>query len=179
MPADIVVSNGDTAWTYKNLVAPQHRRVWTDRKIANGKYSMGLFVWYFGTSRQYQDVPHHMMVLGPRYKGLLTDIFKHKVLDNRHRPPGTDDHTIAWLILARQIQLPICQQGTDIPERESGWICSPTVSDVARTLKQAMSTPMPTLQAMGHAGWSWMKSSFDLPVVARQMNDCYEELGHA
>jgi phytoene desaturase len=40
VPADIVVSNGDTAWTYKNLVAPEHRRVWTDRKIANGKYSM-------------------------------------------------------------------------------------------------------------------------------------------
>jgi phytoene desaturase len=35
-----------------------------------------LFVWYFGTSSQYHDVPHHMMVLGPRYKELLTDIFK-------------------------------------------------------------------------------------------------------
>jgi len=66
--ADIVVSNGDTAWTYKHLVAPEHRRVWSDRKIAKGKYSMGLFVWYFGTSSQYKDVPHHMMVLGPRYE---------------------------------------------------------------------------------------------------------------
>ena len=68
---------------------------------------------------------------------------------------------------------------TDIPERECGWICSPTVPDVAHALRRAMSTPMPTLQAMGEAGWSWMKSSFDLPVVARQMNDCYEELRHA
>jgi phytoene desaturase len=93
--ADIVVSNGDTAWTYKNLVAPEHRRVWTDRKIANGKYSMGLFVWYFGTSKQYKDVPHHMMVLGPRYKGLLQDIFKkHKLAEDfslyLHRPTATD-----------------------------------------------------------------------------------------
>jgi phytoene desaturase len=95
VPADIVVSNGDTAWTYKNLVAPEHRRVWTDRKITNGKYSMGLFVWYFGTSKQYQDVPHHMMVLGPRYKGLLQDIFqKHKLAEDfslyLHRPTATD-----------------------------------------------------------------------------------------
>ena len=48
-----------------------------DRKLARAKYSMSLFVWYFGTNkRQYDDVPHHhQMVLGPRYEGLLTDIF--------------------------------------------------------------------------------------------------------
>jgi len=95
MPADIVVSNADTAWTYKHLVAPQHRRHWTDRKIDKGRYSMGLFVWYFGTDRQYADVPHHMMVLGPRYKELLTDIFKHHTLAEDfslylHRPTATD-----------------------------------------------------------------------------------------
>jgi phytoene desaturase len=95
VPADIVVSNGDTAWTYKNLVAPEHRRVWTDRKIAKGHYSMGLFVWYFGTSKQYPEVPHHMMVLGPRYQGLLQDIFKkHKLAKDfslyLHRPTATD-----------------------------------------------------------------------------------------
>lgn len=95
IPADIVVSNADTAWTYKHLVAPQHRSHWTDRKIDKGRYSMGLFVWYFGTSVQYPQVPHHMMVLGPRYKELLTDIFKrHKLADDfslyLHRPTATD-----------------------------------------------------------------------------------------
>ena len=93
--ADIVVSNGDTAWTYKNLVSAEHRRVWTDRKIARGKYSMGLFVWYFGTSRRWDDVPHHMMVLGPRYQGLLHDIFKRQHLADDfslylHRPSASD-----------------------------------------------------------------------------------------
>jgi phytoene desaturase len=93
--ADIVVSNADSAWTYKHLIAPQHRKVWTDRKIDKGRYSMGLFVWYFGTSRKYHDVPHHMMLLGPRYKELLTDIFKrHKLADDfslyLHRPTTTD-----------------------------------------------------------------------------------------
>ena len=93
--ADIVVSNADTAWTYRHLVEPQHRKHWTDRRIEKGRYSMSLFVWYFGTNRQYQDVPHHMMVLGPRYEGLLTDIFKHKRVTEDfslylHRPTASD-----------------------------------------------------------------------------------------
>jgi phytoene desaturase len=93
--ADIVVSNADTAWTYKHLIEPQHRPHWTDRRIARKKYSMSLFVWYFGTDRQFTDVPHHMMVLGPRYEGLLTDIFKHHRLSDDfslylHRPSATD-----------------------------------------------------------------------------------------
>jgi phytoene desaturase len=93
--ADLVVSNADTAWTYKHLVAPEHRSHWSDSKIDKGRYSMGLFVWYFGTSRQYPNVPHHMMVLGQRYKELLNDIFKRHVLAEDfslylHRPTATD-----------------------------------------------------------------------------------------
>jgi len=49
IPADIVVSNADAAWTYRHLIEPQHRKHWTDKRIAKGKYSSGLFVWYFGT----------------------------------------------------------------------------------------------------------------------------------
>jgi phytoene desaturase len=93
--ADIVVSNADMAWTYRHLIEPQHRRKWSDKRIARGKYSMSLFVWYFGVKRTYPDVPHHMMLLGPRYKGLLDDIFrKHKLADDfslyLHRPTATD-----------------------------------------------------------------------------------------
>lgn len=93
--ADIVISNADTAWTYRNLIDPQHRRHWTDRRVEKGRYSMSLFVWYFGTSKQYADVPHHMMLLGSRYKELLTDIFKrHKLASDfslyLHRPSASD-----------------------------------------------------------------------------------------
>jgi phytoene desaturase len=95
LQADIVVCNSDTAWTYKNLVAPEHRRHWTDARIEKGRFSMSLFVWYFGTDKQYTEVPHHTMVLGPRYEGLLTDIFKrHKLSTDMslylHRPSATD-----------------------------------------------------------------------------------------
>ena len=93
--ADLVVCNADTAWTYKHLIDARHRRHWTESRIQRGKYSMSLFVWYFGTTRRYDDVPHHMMLLGPRYKELLADIFKrHHLADDfslyLHRPTATD-----------------------------------------------------------------------------------------
>ncbi|MBY0611291.1 MAG: phytoene desaturase [Beijerinckiaceae bacterium] len=95
LPADIVVSNADTAWTYSRLLAPAARRRWTDRKIARARYSMGLFIWYFGTKRRYHDVQHHTILMGPRYRELLHDIFDRKVLADDfslylHRPTATD-----------------------------------------------------------------------------------------
>lgn len=93
--ADVVVSNADSAATYKHLIPARHRKRWTDRKIDRAKYSMSLFVWYFGTDKRYEDVPHHMILLGPRYKALLSDIFdKHVLADDfslyLHRPTATD-----------------------------------------------------------------------------------------
>jgi len=93
--SDIVVYNGDSAWAYKNLIAPQHRRFWKDSRIEKGHYSMGLFVWYFGTNKKYDSLPHHMMILTKRYKELLKDIFKnHRLADDfslyLHRPTATD-----------------------------------------------------------------------------------------
>ena len=94
--ASIVVSNADSAWTYRHLVpdnAP--RRRWTDKRLDRARYSMGLFVWYFGTDRRYPDVEHHTILLGPRYRELLADIFTRKVLAADfslylHRPTATD-----------------------------------------------------------------------------------------
>jgi len=93
--ADIVVSNADAAFTYSRLLAKHPRRRWTDAKIARARFSMSLFVWYFGTNRRFDDVYHHTMVLGPRYRGLLDDIFRHKVLAKDcslylHRPTAND-----------------------------------------------------------------------------------------
>jgi phytoene desaturase len=93
--ADIVVSNADPAWTYTKLLGRHRRRVWTDAKLTRQNYSMGLFVWYFGTNRQFPAVAHHTILLGPRYRGLLDDIFKHKRLAKDfslylHRPTETD-----------------------------------------------------------------------------------------
>lgn len=93
--SDIVVSNADAAFTYGTLLSHVKRRRWTDAKLARASYSMGLFVWYFGTNRTFEDVYHHMMVLGPRYRPLLRDIFTDKTLADDfslylHRPTMTD-----------------------------------------------------------------------------------------
>jgi phytoene desaturase len=93
--ADIVVSNADSAYLYKHLLPAEHRGRWTDAKLDKARYSMSLFVWYFGTKRKYEDVAHHTLLLGPRYEGLLDDIFEKKVLADDfslylHRPTATD-----------------------------------------------------------------------------------------
>ncbi|MBY0338633.1 MAG: phytoene desaturase [Acetobacteraceae bacterium] len=95
VPADIVVSNADVAWTYSKLLGDVPRRRWTDAKLSRASYSMSLFVWYFGTNRRFDDVYHHTMVLGPRYEELLTDIFGRKKLAEDfslylHRPTARD-----------------------------------------------------------------------------------------
>jgi phytoene desaturase len=95
LAADVVVSNADSAWTYRYLVPGDARKRWTDRRIERANYSMSLFVWYFGTKVQYPDVKHHTILLGPRYRGLLDDIFVRHVLADDfslylHRPTATD-----------------------------------------------------------------------------------------
>lgn len=93
--ADQIVVNGDPPFLYRNMVDAKHRKRWTDRRVDGLKYSMGLFVLYFGTTKQYPDVPHHTIVLGPRFKPLLKDIFQRKILTDDfsvylHRPTATD-----------------------------------------------------------------------------------------
>jgi phytoene desaturase len=91
----VVVSNADAAYTYRKLLPAAVRRRWTDRRIERARHSMSLFVWYFGTRRQYPEVPHHTILLGPRYRELLEDIFERKRLADDfslylHRPTATD-----------------------------------------------------------------------------------------
>jgi phytoene desaturase len=93
--ADAVVANSDVANTYLNLVPKKSRRKYTDRKINSMTYSMSLFVLYFGTNRKYENMAHHEILLGPRYKGLLDEIFVKKTLAKDfslylHRPTATD-----------------------------------------------------------------------------------------
>ena len=80
IPADVIVCNADVGHTYLKMIKPNHRRKYTDRRIKRMRYSMSLFVIYFGTRRRYTGnrLKHHNIILGPRYKGLLKDIFHNK-----------------------------------------------------------------------------------------------------
>ncbi len=94
---DIVISNADAAFTYRQLLSPADRRKFTDWRVANMKYSMSLFVIYFGAKRRYTDsaLAHHNIILSKRYQGLLDDIFNKKILADDfslylHMPTLTD-----------------------------------------------------------------------------------------
>jgi phytoene desaturase len=96
--ADIVVSNADAGHTYDRLLRNAPRRRWTPARLKRSRWSMGLFVWYFGTKgtrAMWPDVGHHTILSAPRYKGLVRDIFiKGRLAEDMslyvHRPTVTD-----------------------------------------------------------------------------------------
>ncbi len=95
LEADAIVSNADVAFTYLNLIPKRFRRKYTDEKIKRMTYSTSLFVIYFGTNRKYENMAHHEILMGERYKGLLDQIFVDKTLAEDfslylHRPTATD-----------------------------------------------------------------------------------------
>lgn len=93
--ADAVVANSDVGRTYLDLIPAKFRRKYTDRKVRSMTYSMSLFVVYFGTNKKFEQMAHHEIILGNRYKELLEDIFDNKILADDfslylHRPTATD-----------------------------------------------------------------------------------------
>ena len=93
--ADVVVSNADPTFTYGQLIAKEHRPRHTDRRLRRVRQSMSLFVGYFGAKRTWPGLAHHTILLGPRYEGLLDDIFRRRVLADDfslylHAPTRTD-----------------------------------------------------------------------------------------
>lgn len=73
--AQKVICNADPLYAYQNMIDPRHRRKHTNSAVRRVKPSMGLFVAYFGTKKTYPELAHHTIILGPRYRGLLDDIF--------------------------------------------------------------------------------------------------------
>jgi phytoene desaturase len=95
LDADIIVSNADVASTYLDLIDARARPRNSDRRIRSLRYSMSLFVLYFGTDRRYDDIAHHEILMGPRYEALLAEIFGQRPLPSDfslylHRPTATD-----------------------------------------------------------------------------------------
>lgn len=93
--ADIVVSNADPSRVYRRMIGAEHRRRHTDRALRRVRPSMGLFVAYFGSRKRFPGLAHHTILLGERYRGLLTDIFRHQMLADDfslylHAPTRTD-----------------------------------------------------------------------------------------
>lgn len=98
----VIICNADTPFAYDRLMPKEFRdwrsekRVWSSHRIRSLKFSMGLFVLYFGTTKKYPDVQHHTIILGKEYKSLLHEMFDLKQLEMKdfsiylHRPTATD-----------------------------------------------------------------------------------------
>ncbi|MBB6124393.1 phytoene desaturase [Sphingobium subterraneum] len=93
--ADAVASNADLMHSYRDLLRHHVRGQRQGEKLAQKKWSPSLFVVHFGIKGTWPGIPHHMILFGPRYKGLLTDIYDHGVLAEDfslylHHPTVTD-----------------------------------------------------------------------------------------
>lgn len=72
---DLVVSNADVRHTYADLLDQSKLATAQAKRLDKMRYSMSLFLIYFGTKKQYPELAHHTVLFGPRYKDLLIDIF--------------------------------------------------------------------------------------------------------
>ena len=93
--ADYVVCNADPPAVYDKLLNQEKNNKIFNWKRKRMEYSMGLFVYYFGTKKVYGKVEHHTIKFGNKYKEHLDDIFSNKKLNNDisyylHRPTATD-----------------------------------------------------------------------------------------
>ena len=93
--ADNVICNADPPAVYEKLLDKKKFSSLFAWKKKRMQYSMGLFVYYFGTKKTYDDVEHHTIKFGDKYKEHLDDIFNKKKLNNDvsyylHRPSATD-----------------------------------------------------------------------------------------
>ena len=82
-------------WLANYMIAPEHRRKWTDKRLEKIDYSMSCFLLYLGVKKQYPKLKHHTLILSERYKALIKDIFDNKILADDfsmylHAPTRTD-----------------------------------------------------------------------------------------
>ena len=93
---DYIVCNSDPPNVYQNLIKSKNDYNFLfKQKMKRMDYSMGLFVYYFGSKKQYEDVAHHTIYFGNSYEKHLDKIFEKKILSDDisyylHRPSATD-----------------------------------------------------------------------------------------
>ena len=95
LDANNVICNADPPSVYEKLLDNKKINTFFNWKKKRMDYSMGLFVYYFGTKKVYKEVEHHTIKFGTKYKEHLEDIFDKKKLNNDisyylHRPSATD-----------------------------------------------------------------------------------------
>ena len=92
---DAVASNADVVHTYGHLLRDDPRGRSEAKRLTKKRFSMSLFVIYFGLRRHRPDLQHHTVLFGPRYRPLIDEIFRRETLADDfslylHSPCATD-----------------------------------------------------------------------------------------
>ncbi|TBN41829.1 phytoene desaturase [Paracoccus subflavus] len=115
-PYDMVASNADVVHTYRALLGDKR-----GDRLASRRHSMSLFVIYFGLRGLRPELRHHMVLFGPRYKGLIDQIFSGPGLADDfslylHAPSVTDDSLAPEGCSAYYVLAPVPHLGTADPD---------------------------------------------------------------
>ncbi|TGX53595.1 phytoene desaturase [Sphingomonas gei] len=92
---DAVASNADIVHSYRDLLKGSRSAQRAASKLEQKRFSPSLFLVHFGVRGTFPEIPHHSILFGPRYQGLLADIYDHGVLSEDfslylHHPTATD-----------------------------------------------------------------------------------------
>ena len=92
---DMLAANADIMHVYRDLLPGSGAARRTAARLERKRFSPSLFVVHFGIKGTWPGIPHHMILFGPRYKGLLDDIYEHGMLSEDfslylHHPTVTD-----------------------------------------------------------------------------------------
>ena len=92
---DAVASNADVVHTYDRLLGHETRGASQARSLKSKRFSMSLFVIDFGLNKVPEDLQHHTVCFGPRYRELIREIFNDATLADDfslylHAPCVTD-----------------------------------------------------------------------------------------
>ena len=95
LEADAVASNADVVHSYCELLKGSRSAQRTAKRLLRKRFSPSLFLVHFGVKGNFPDIPHHNILFGPRYQGLLDDIYEHGVLAEDfslylHHPSASD-----------------------------------------------------------------------------------------
>lgn len=73
LPADVVISNADATLTRRRLLGEGEKDAlpWRLRRPAQ---TMSCFLLFLGTTRRYEKLHHHTLVVGRDYKGFIRDV---------------------------------------------------------------------------------------------------------
>lgn len=113
---DAVASNGDIVHSYRDLLGSNHRGKSYAKSLQRKSFSPSLFVVHFGVEGRWPGIPHHMILFGPRYKGLVDDIYARGVLPEDfsiylHHPTVTDPSMAPEGMSTFYALVPVANQG--------------------------------------------------------------------